>query len=96
MIRLNILLSNARGQCYNDAKNIYGIKNGFSNKILSENPKAFLTDYFGYASNLAAGDMVRNIRFLKDSMDTTYKISNLVKRSPKKDVMPQKIRKDIS
>ena len=96
LIRLDIPLSNARGQCYDGAKNIYGIKNGFSNKILSENPKAFSTDCFGYASNLALGDMVKNIRFLKDSMDTTYKISNPVKRSPKKDVMLQKIRKDIS
>ena len=96
MIRLNISSSNASGQCYNGAKNIYGFKNSFSNKILAENPKAFLTDCFGYASNLAVRDMVKNIRFLKDSMDTTYKIFNLIKRSPKKDVMLQKIRKDIS
>ena len=40
--------------------------------------------------------MVKNVRFLKDSMDTTYEISNLNKRSPKRDAMLQKIRKDIS
>ena len=34
-------------------------------------------------------------RFLKDCMDTTYKISNLIKISPKRDGMLQKIRKDI-
>ena len=38
LIRLNIPLSNARGQCYDGAKNMCGIKNGVSNKILSENP----------------------------------------------------------
>ena len=41
LIRLNIPLSNARGQCYDSAKNMYGIKNRVSNKILSENSKAF-------------------------------------------------------
>ena len=71
MIRLNIPLSNARGQCYDGAKNTCGIKNGVSNKILSKNPKAFFIHCFGHALNLAVGGMVKNVRFLKDSMDTT-------------------------
>ena len=96
LIRLNIPLSNARGQCYDGAKNMCGIKNGVSNKILSENPEAFFTRCFGHALNLAVGDMVKNARFLKDSMDTTYDIFNLIKKSPKGDAMLQKIRKDIS
>ena len=96
LIRLNVPLSNARGQCYDGAKNMCDIKNGVSNKILSENPEAFFTRCFGHALNLAVGDMVKNARFLKDSMDTTYDISNLIKKSPKRDAMLQKIRKDIS
>ena len=73
-----------------------GIKNGVSNNILSENPKAFFTRCFGHALNLAVGDMVKDARFLKDSMDRTYDISNLIQKSPKTDAMLQKIRKDIS
>ena len=96
MIKLSIPLSNARGQCYDGAKNMYGIKNDVSNKILSENPKAFFARCFGHALNLVVGDMVKNARFLKDSMDTTYDIFNLIKKSPKGDAMLQKIRKDIS
>ena len=83
MIRLNIPLSNARGQCHDGAKNMCGIKNGVSNKILSQNPKAFFAHCFGHGLNLAVGDIVKNVRFLKDSMDTTYEISNLIKRSSK-------------
>ena len=77
LIRLNIPLSNARGQCYDGVKNMCGIKNGVSNKILSDNPKAFFTHCFGHALNLAVGDMVKNVRFLKDSIDRPYEISNL-------------------
>ena len=83
LIRLNIPLSNARGQCYDGAKNMCGIKNGVSNKIISENTKAFLTRCFGHALNLAVGDMVKNVRFLKDNMGTTYEISSLIKNLPK-------------
>ena len=100
MIRLNIPLSNACGQCYDGAKSMCGIKNGVSNNILSENPKAFFTRCFGYALNLAVGNMVKDARFLKDSMDRTYDISNLIQKPPnqkppKRDAMLQKIRKDI-
>ena len=69
-------------------RTLCGIKNGASNKILSENPKAFFTHCFGHASNLVVGGMAKNVRFLKDSMDTTYKISNLIKKSPKRDAIP--------
>ena len=51
---------------------------------------------FGHALNSAVGDMVKDARFLKDSMDRTYDISNLIQKSPKTDAMLQKIRKDIS
>ena len=95
MIRLNIPLSNARGHCYDGPRNMCGIKNGVSNKILSENLKAFFTHCFEHALNLAVGDMVKNVRFLKDSIDTTYEISNLFKKSTKRDTMLQKNRKDI-
>ena len=95
MNRLNIPISNACGHCYDGAKNMCGIKNGVFNKILPENLKAFFTHCFGHALKLAVGDMVKNVRFLKDSMDTNYKISNLFEKSPKRDVMLQKIRKNI-
>ena len=72
------------------------IINGVFDKILWEKPKAFFTHCFSHALNMAVGDMVKNVRFLKDSMDTTYEISNLNKKSPKRDTMLQKIQKDIS
>ena len=98
MIRLNISLSNARSQCYDGARNMCGIKKGVSNKILSENPKAFFTHCFGYAfgHGLYFGDIIKNVRFLKDGMGKTYEISNLIKKSPKRDAILEKIRKDIS
>ena len=40
--------------------------------------------------------MLKNVRFLKNSVDKTYEISSLIKKSPKRDTMLQKIRKDIS
>ena len=94
MIRLSIPLPNACSQCYYGAKNMCGIKNGISNKILSQNPEAFFAHCFRHAH--CAEDIVKNVRFLKDSMDTTCKISNNINKSLKRNAMQQKIQKDPS
>ena len=39
--------------------------------------------------------MVKKLRFLKDSMETTYEISNLIKKCSKRDVMLQEIQNGI-
>ena len=39
--------------------------------------------------------MVKNIRLLTDSMETTYEISNLIKKCSKRDAMLQEIQNDI-
>ena len=46
---------------------------------------------FGCALNL-----LKNVRFLKGSMDTIYEISNFIKICPKRDGMLQKTQKDKS
>ena len=83
LIRLDIPLSNARVQCYDGAKKMCGIKNDVSNKNFLENSRAFFTHCFGHVLNLAVRYMMKNVQFLKESMDTTYKISNLIKKTPK-------------
>ena len=92
MVRLNIQLSNAHGQCYDGAKNMHDIKNDVSDKILSENPKAFFTHCFGHA--VGCWRCGEECTVLIDSMYTTYGTSNLVKKSPKRDAMLQKTWKD--
>ena len=92
LISLNILSSNARVHCYECAKNMCGIENCVSNKILSKNSKSFFTHCFGHDLNLAVRDTVKNALFLKDSMNTAYEISNLIKKSPKRDFSENLIR----
>ena len=55
---------------------LIGIKNDVSSEILLENPKTFFTHCFGHASILVVGDMVKNVWFLKESIDKTYGISH--------------------
>ena len=96
MIRLNIPLSNCRGQCYDGASNMTGIKRGVATQIQSESPLAFLTHCYGHALNLAVNDMIKEDRLLKNTMDTTSELSKLITKLPKREGMLQKIRNDLS
>ena len=94
MIRFNIPLSNASGLCYDGAKNMCGIKNEVFNKFFAENLKVFFTNCFRYALSLAVADMEKNV-FWKTFWNTTYIMSNIIKKSPKRDAMLQKFWNDL-
>ena len=75
----NISSFNCCGQCYDWASNIIGHKMEDASQILEESPLTFLTHCYGHTLNLASGDMIRMERLLKDTMDTTNKLSKLNK-----------------
>ena len=82
LLRLAIPLQNARGQCYDGASNMLGLRSGLVTQILDKSPKAFLIHCFAHAINLSVNDMVRQIPFLDNIMSNSLEISNLIKLSP--------------
>ena len=82
MLRMNLRLSDCRGQCYDGAANMCGSKSGVASQLMSEEPRATFMHCYGHALNLAAGDTVRKNRILRDTLDTTFEISKLLKFSP--------------
>ena len=85
LLRLNLPLENARGQCYDGCSTMTEGKNGVAAQIKRENPKWLLTHCFCHALNLACGDTIRNVSFLEDTLDIAYEVTKLVKKSPKRD-----------
>ena len=56
------------------ANNMTVYKKKVSTQILEESPLAFLTHCYGHALNLAIGDMIKQERQLRSTVDTTYKL----------------------
>lgn len=67
-----------------------------SAQIISESLTAFFRHCLGHALNFTVGDMVKNIRFLRGNMDTSYKIPNHFNKLPKRGSIPKKIREDLA
>ena len=84
LIRMNLSITNYRGQCYYGASNMVGAKSRVATQIKNYEPRGILTQCYGYALQLAVGDTVKGIKLLGNTLDTTCEISKLLKFSPKR------------
>ena len=51
-------------------------------QIKSLEPKALLTYCFTHSLNLAVGDAIKASKVMKNSLETTYEITKLIKKLP--------------
>lgn len=94
LIRMNLTILKCRGQCYDGAANMSGSKNGVAARLLAEEKRALYTHCYGHALNLAVGTTLKQSKVCRDAMDVAFEIAKLIKLSPKRDSMFQKIKAD--
>ena len=92
---LHLDVHRMRGQCYDEASTMSGIKSGVAKLIMDMEPSAIYTHCYGHALNLAASDTVKRCTLMKNTLDTTHEICKLVKCSPKRDALLQQIKQDV-
>ena len=96
LLRLNINIRNCRAQCFDGASNMVGARSGVATLVQKEEPRAILVHCYGHSLQLAVCDTVKQIRIMSDSLDTTNEISKLLKYSPKRDTLFDKIKKELA
>ena len=70
-------------------------KSGVAKKISDLEPRAVYTHCYGHALNLAAGDTLKQCKVMKDSLETTWEITKLIKYSPRRDGIFQKLKETL-
>ena len=93
---MNISLSKCRGQCYDGASNMSGAKKGVAANIASKEPRAVYTHCYGHALNLAVGDTVKRSKVMRDSLDTVFEMSKLIKDSPRRHTILDQLRREMA
>ena len=73
-----------------------GAKNGVATQLLKDERRAVYMHCYGHALNLSVGDTVKQCKLMKDSLDTAFEVSKLVKFSPKRDVQLDKLKADLT
>ena len=56
-----------------------GCKNGVATQLLAKEKRAVLTHCYGHALNLAVGDSMKQSKVCRDTLDTSYEISKLLR-----------------
>ena len=83
LLHMNLKLTQCCGQCYDSASNMAKCKNGVATQLLAKEKKAVLTHCYGHALNLAVGDLMKQSKVCRDTLDIAYEISKLLRYSPK-------------
>ena len=73
-----------KGQCYGAASNMTDSRNGVTAQMKSEENCAVLNHCYGHAQNLALSDTVKKTKICRDGIDIGYKVSKLIRFSPKR------------
>jgi len=69
-----------------------GARKGVAKIINQEESRAIYMHYYGHALNLAVGDCMKSSKVCKDTLDTLFEITRLVKFSPKRNAAFERIR----
>ena len=85
LIRIDLSLSNCRGQTYGGASNMMGKKSGVSTQILAEQPKAVAINCQEHSLSLSVKLMTKECDILHDVISVVTEICILVKVSPKRE-----------
>ena len=96
LTRLNLPIAKARGQCYDGASNMSGVRNGVATQIQEDEPRAIYTHCYGHSLNLAASDTIRKCKVMKAALETTFEITKLVKYSPRRERLFEEIKDEIA
>ena len=87
LCRMNLKVSDCRGQCYDGASNMSGARNGVAAQIATEESRAIYTHCYCHALNLAISDALKNCKVCRDALDIAFEITKLVKFSPNRNVL---------
>ena len=95
IVRLNLAISNCRGQYYDGTANMASIWNGVIVQICAEEPQALYLHCYSHALNLAASDTVKKNKIFHDVLDTVF-IIKLLGFSPQHHSLATKLKEEIT
>ena len=84
-----------RAQCYDGASAMSGSRSGVAKRIRDLEPKAFFVHCYGHALNLSACGTLKQCKPLRNALETTHEITKLIKYSPRREAIFQKIKDSL-
>ena len=89
-------LDHCRGQAYDGASNMMGRLTGVAKQIQDEQPSAIKVHCLAHCLNLCLQDVARKCKPVRDALDIVMELSNLIRYSPKRNLVFQQCKQQLS
>ena len=96
LIRCSLPLPQCRGQAFDGAANMSGIKNGVQALVKSEAKQALYVHCLAHNLNLCLKDVTNTCEIIRNVMDFVYNLVQLIRFSPKRLSLFDSFRKDVA
>ena len=96
LMRCSLSISQCRGQAYDGASNMSGIKNGAQALFKQEEPKALYVHCLAHSLNLCVQDVSKKCKLLRNTLDFIYNLVQLIKFSPKRLNLFETLKSDVT
>jgi len=84
LIKFPLSISRCRGQAYDGASNMSGIRNGAQALFKQDEPKALYVHCLAHSPNLCMQDISKKCKLLRNTLDFIHNLVQLIKFSPKR------------
>lgn len=96
LIRCSLPLSQCRGQAFDGAANMSGVKHGVQALVKSEASQALYVHCLAHNLNLCLKDVTNTCDLVRNVMDFIYSVVQLVRFSPKRLSLFDSLRRDVN
>ena len=96
LTRCSLPIAMCRGQAYDGASNMSGVRNGVQAQVKREADRALYVHCFAHSLNLCVQEVSKGIELIRNVMDFIYQLVQLIKFSPKRTTIFSRFKKEIS
>ena len=96
LLRMNLQLTQCRGQAYDAAANMAGRLNGVAMRLQSEQNSILFVHCMAHCLNLCLQDCAHNCSCVRTALGVTSDLANFIRASPKRLALFNKLKNEIS
>jgi len=96
LIRCSLPITQCRGQAYDGASNMSGVRNGVQALVKKDADQALYVHCLAHSLNLCVQEVAKKCDLVRNVMELIYELVQLIKFSPKRQALFDRLRKEIA
>ena len=96
LVRCTLSITQCRGQAYDGASNMSGIRNGVQALFKKDEPRALYVHCLAHSLNLCVQDVSKMCKLLRNTLNFIHDLVQLIKFSPKRLTLFENLKSDVT